>query len=70
MTVRPQWEWRLDGERGPVDRPVSPVFGNRFDAEQWLGEHWRSLAGQGVVSVHLLHSGAAASAPIALPPQG
>ncbi|GEL93834.1 hypothetical protein [Cellulomonas composti] len=70
MTVRPQWEWRLDDERGPVDRPVSPVFGNRYDAEQWLGEHWRTLAAQGVATANLLHEGAVAAPALPLPPQG
>ncbi|MDO8120356.1 hypothetical protein Q6346_03395 [Isoptericola sp. b490] len=42
---RAQWRWEFVGARGrALDRPVSPVFTNRFDAEQWLGEHWRSLA--------------------------
>ncbi|CAM5780071.1 hypothetical protein [Cellulomonas persica] len=57
MTLRPQWEWRLEGADGPLERPVSPVFGNRYDAEQWLGEHWRVLAAQGVASAVLQHEG-------------
>ena len=47
MVVRPQWEWRFDGADGSaLDRPVSPVFTTQYDAEQWLGEHWRTLAAQ------------------------
>ncbi len=42
---RAQWRWdfsdRADNE---LDHPVSPVFTSRFDAELWLGEHWRGLA--------------------------
>ena len=50
MTIeRPRWHWLLvDGDGRGVDRPGSPVFLARFEAEQWLGEHWRALAGQGV----------------------
>jgi len=57
MALRPQWEWVLHGPEGPLDRPVSPVFANRYDAEQWLGEHWRTLAAQGVVAAALRHEG-------------
>jgi len=65
--MRPQWEWALDdadGER--LERPISPVFGNQFDAEQWLGENWRDLARQEVVVATLLHDGAPAAASVAL----
>lgn len=56
MVVRPRWQWRLVAADGTVvDRPGSPVFLARFDAEQWLGEHWRALAGQGVHRVVLQH---------------
>ncbi len=49
MVVRPRWQWLLvDDDGQAVDRPGSPVFLARFEAEQWLGEHWRALAGQGV----------------------
>ncbi|GIG40005.1 hypothetical protein [Cellulomonas phragmiteti] len=49
MVVRPRWRWRLVAADGAdVERPGSPVFLARFEAEQWLGEHWRALAGQGV----------------------
>jgi hypothetical protein len=58
MSVRPQWQWLLldpDGE--PVDRPIGPVFTSRFDAEQWIGSHWRTLASQGVAGARLIHEG-------------
>ncbi|MBU4214171.1 MAG: hypothetical protein KJ792_05900 [Actinobacteria bacterium] len=58
MSVRPQWQWSLlgvDGER--VDRPVGPVFTSRFDAEQWVGAHWRTLASQDVASAQLMNEG-------------
>ncbi|MBO0920991.1 hypothetical protein J1G42_09145 [Cellulomonas sp. zg-ZUI222] len=52
--VRARWQWRLEDAGGlAVDRPGSPVFLARFEAEQWLGEHWRALAGQGVRRVVL-----------------
>ncbi|MBO0900094.1 hypothetical protein J1G43_08980 [Cellulomonas sp. zg-ZUI22] len=52
--VRARWQWRLEDAGGlTVDRPGSPVFLARFEAEQWLGEHWRALAGQGVRRVVL-----------------
>ncbi|WP_308439190.1 hypothetical protein [Cellulomonas chitinilytica] len=45
---------------------MSPVFTTQFDAEQWLGEHWRSLAQQGVHSVALVHDGEQATAALVL----
>ncbi|AEE46332.1 hypothetical protein [Cellulomonas fimi] len=68
MVVRPQWEWQFEGAAGVVlERPVSPVFTTQFDAEQWLGETWRALAGQGVRAVRLLHEGAQATPTLTLP---
>ncbi len=65
--IRPQWVWELDDAEGRVlSTPVSPVFGNQFDAEQWLGEHWRDLAAQDVAVARLLHDGTQASAPVPL----
>ncbi len=46
--------------------PVSPLFASQFDAEQWLGEHWRELAAQDVAVARLLHEGVPASAPVPL----
>lgn len=58
MSVRPQWQWVLLGRDGSrVERPVGPVFTNRFDAEQWVGAHWRTLAAQGVASTRLENEG-------------
>ena len=68
MVLRPQWEWRFDGaDAEAVSNPVSPVFTTQYDAEQWLGEHWRTLAAQGVNAVRLLHEGAQATPTLALP---
>ena len=59
MTVaRPAWEWELlDRADVVLDRPVSPAFSTRFDAEEWLGLHWRQLAEQGVAAVRLAQNG-------------
>ncbi len=56
--TRVQWEWAfLDAHDAAVDQPQSPAFTNRFDAEAWLGEHWRRLAAQGVAAAQLLQQG-------------
>ncbi len=56
--MRPRWQWQLLGEGGTeLDRPSSPVFTARFDAESWLGVHWRGLSAQGVRMARLLHEG-------------
>jgi len=60
--IRPQWVWELDdADGGVLESPVSPVFGNQFDAEQWLGEHWRELAEAGAAQATLLHDGTRAA---------
>ncbi|OLT54053.1 hypothetical protein [Cellulosimicrobium sp. CUA-896] len=65
--IRPQWVWELDDAEGrPLAEPVSPVFTTQYDAEQWLGETWRSLAAGGAVVARLLHDGAPATAPVEL----
>lgn len=52
---RAQWRWEfLDRGDRVRDRPVSPVFTSRFDAEQWLGEHWRQLAAEHLAQARLL----------------
>ena len=43
------------------------MFTTQYDAEQWLGEHWRTLAAQGVHAVGLLHEGAQATPTLTLP---
>jgi hypothetical protein len=56
---QPQWAWELAGTDGAVlDRPVSPVFAARTDAEEWLGAQWRTLRDQGVRTAGLRHDGA------------
>ncbi len=56
--MRPRWEWRLEDESGQaMDRPTSPVFDARYDAEEWLGDHWHALSEQGVRRAVLLNEG-------------
>nr|WP_297422181.1 hypothetical protein [uncultured Actinotalea sp.] len=63
----PQWTWQfLATDEAALDRPVSPAFTSRFDAEAWLGEHWRSLAADGVGAARLLHQGGAVAPPVPL----
>ncbi|QZN87112.1 hypothetical protein K5O09_08420 [Cellulomonas sp. C5510] len=58
--VRPQWVWELTGARGELlDRPLSPVFATRSDAEEWLGLQWRALRDQGVHRAGLRNDGTA-----------
>ncbi|HEY0118187.1 MAG TPA: hypothetical protein VGC04_05345 [Cellulomonas sp.] len=66
--MRPRWEWRLENEAGQVlDRPTSPVFDARYDAEEWLGDRWRALADQRVRRAVLLNEGTPVPPAIALP---
>lgn len=67
----PTWTWELSGGAGrPLDRPVSPEFGSRFDAEAWLGESWRALSGQGVTTARLLCDTTAVGPQVSLPAVG
>lgn len=53
-----QWSWRLlDAEDHPAEPRSVPVFTTRFDAESWLGEHWRELAADGVAGAELTEQG-------------
>ena len=45
---------------------MSPVFTSRFDAEQWLGEHWRGLAQDRVATAGLLRGEEPLGRPVAL----
>lgn len=54
--TRPRWSWRFaDAHGGEHAAPVSPAFLTQFDAEAWLGSHWRELAAEGAVTAVLLH---------------
>lgn len=65
--IRPQWAWELDDAAGVrLAGPPTPVFTTQYDAEQWLGEHWRALAAGGVATARLLHDGAQATRSVTL----
>jgi hypothetical protein len=67
MVVRPQWVWAFDDADGlRLDRPSSPVFTNQYDAEQWIGEQWRTVAAAGALTAHLLHDGTPTTPPLVL----
>lgn len=62
-----QWAWTFqDADGQQLDVPVSPVFTNQFDAEQWLGQGWRELAGTGIAAAVLLHEGRPAAPAVRL----
>jgi hypothetical protein len=48
------WTWRYEGEDGQRQLGASEPFPSQSDAESWLGQSWRELVGQSVVSVVLL----------------
>ncbi|NLF04947.1 MAG: hypothetical protein GX593_08115 [Actinomycetales bacterium] len=64
----PKWLWAFDDAAGnELVEPVSPVFTTQFDAESWLGEHWRAASVHGARRARLLHDGEPATAPVLLP---
>ena len=64
----PRWVWAFDDAAGAeLAEPVSPVFTTQFDAESWLGEHWRGAAVLGARRARLLHDGELATAPVLIP---
>lgn len=64
---RPRWEWTLHNNAGEVV-PASPgpIFPTRFEAEQWLGEQWRTLSVTGVQTATLIYDGKQVGAPLEL----
>ncbi|WP_425956854.1 hypothetical protein [Xylanimonas sp. McL0601] len=65
--IRPRWEWVLVDELGQaLDPALSPVFTTQYDAEEWLGERWRSLAAVGAAEARLMHDGVQATPPLPL----
>jgi hypothetical protein len=52
------WTWRYEGESGGENgqKPLggSESFPSQSDAESWLGQAWRDLVGQGVVTAILV----------------
>jgi hypothetical protein len=52
------WSWRhLDAAGGELPVEEARDFPTQGDAETWLGEHWRTLAADGVAAVELLEDG-------------
>jgi hypothetical protein len=65
--IPPRWAWTMHGTDGVLlAEPLSPVFANQYDAEQWLGQTWRELAAVGVGSVVLFHEGRPAAPAVRL----
>ncbi|GAA4728747.1 hypothetical protein GCM10023216_20180 [Isoptericola chiayiensis] len=64
--IRPRWEWAWETDAGDRVASPSPVFTTQYDAEEWLGEHWRELAAAGAVHARLLHEGSQATPTVEL----
>lgn len=62
--MMPRWAWSFTPD--DLGRP-SPVFTAQYDAEEWLGGHWRDLAHHGVTEAHLLRDGAPVTPVVPLP---
>ncbi|WP_029253606.1 hypothetical protein [Paraoerskovia marina] len=65
--MTPRWVWEYSTHTGTGALPPSPAFVSRFDAEEWLGAHWRDLARRGVTQAQLLRDGLVVTTPIPLP---
>jgi hypothetical protein len=48
------WTWRYEAEDGRRDAGCSETFPSQSDAESWLGQSWRELVANGVVTAVLL----------------
>ena len=49
------WAWRYEGDDGKKDAATtSEAFPSQSDAESWLGQSWRELAANGVVTAILV----------------
>lgn len=56
------WVWHFERADGTaVTDPVSPAFTTQFDAESWLGAHWRNLIRDQIRSAKLMHGGVQAT---------
>jgi hypothetical protein len=60
------WTWRLLDAAGQPFEESPPRTHTRFDAEAWLGEHWRALAGRGAARAVLLRDGEPVGGPVEL----
>jgi len=48
------WIWRYEGENGQAQAGTSEAFSSQSDAESWLGQSWRDLVSDGVVTAVLV----------------
>jgi hypothetical protein len=65
------WTWQLEKEDGTVltSRGLpKESWGSQGDAENWIGENWRTLLDAGVDQVSLLHEGRVEYGPMSLHP--
>ncbi|MBM6404074.1 hypothetical protein JQN72_07440 [Phycicoccus sp. CSK15P-2] len=66
-----QWTWSYagpDGAEVTAEPATATAFPTQSDAESWLGEVWRELAGAGVATVTLLRDGEVVYGPMGLEP--
>ena len=64
-----EWTWSyLDADARAMtgEAMVTTGFSSQSDAESWLGEQWRELAGVGVDAVTLEHEGTVVYGPMSL----
>ncbi len=64
-----EWTWTyfaVDATVMTGEALVSAGFPSQSDAESWLGEQWRELAGAGVDAVTLTHEGDVVYGPMSL----
>jgi hypothetical protein len=65
------WSWQYEAADGTVMHASTlpcPAFPNQAEAEAWIGEVWRELAGAGIESVSLLRDGDVVYAGMSLRP--
>jgi hypothetical protein len=48
------WSWRYEGADGERQSGPGDSFPSQSDAESWLGQSWRELVAQGVVTAVLV----------------
>lgn len=51
------WTWQFVDASGIAVGETAPDASTRFDAEAWLGEHWRAIARRGAARGVLLRAG-------------
>lgn len=65
------WTWQYekeDGSPAPARGLPRESFGSQGDAENWIGENWRTLLEAGVDQVSLLDEGRVEYGPMSLHP--